>query len=61
MTNEATLKTYHAAELYAEWTKRGGTLEGWKTEVAPLLKVAGAGPLYKMSTTTFDSLFVEVK
>jgi len=59
MTNEATLKTYHGAELYAEWTKRGGTLEGWKTAVAPLL--AGAGPLFKMSATTFDALFVEVK
>jgi hypothetical protein len=59
MSND--LKTYHGAELYAEWTKRGGSLEGWKNEVVVVLKNAGPGPLYRMTDAVFENLFAEVK
>jgi hypothetical protein len=54
-------KTYHGAELYAEWTKRGGTLDGWKKLVAPSLIASGEGPLYRMSDATKEQLFARVE
>jgi hypothetical protein len=53
--------TFHSAQLFQNWQKLGGTLDGWKELVAPRLQAAGEGPLYKMTPEMYDGLFVVVR
>jgi hypothetical protein len=48
--------TYHGAELWNAFEKAGGTKEQWVEKVAPILKAAGQGPLYRMSAVQYELL-----
>jgi|GEM_PF-7105489 len=49
-------KTMHGSELYEAFINAGGTMERWKTKIAPMLSAAGPGPLYAVSDTVLEEI-----
>ncbi len=55
------VKTMHGGQIYQMFIDAGGTQELWVERVAPLLKKAGSGPLYKLSEATLADILAKAK